>query len=210
MKKIFLTTGLLSVLTAPAMAEVKWFVGAGLGYAEPVFSDIVEDQIDDDFWDDESGTMSMSLTGGMRFGDREKIYNGGVSATLAYMPKLGQLSDGNQNPYYMDAELDFSTLYISYDNYIRISDDAKYRTDFIISVGLGYGWIEESLKVPGYGTETYDDDGMLAVLKFGFGGETVVTGLGWTVTASFIGLNADSDADLQGNFSLDFGIKYTF
>lgn len=48
MKKIFLTTGLLSVLTMPALADVKWFVGGGLGYASPVFSDLIDDAIDAD------------------------------------------------------------------------------------------------------------------------------------------------------------------
>ena len=37
MKKMFLTTGLLSVLTMPALADVKWFIGGGLGYALSVF-----------------------------------------------------------------------------------------------------------------------------------------------------------------------------
>ena len=46
MRKLFLATGLLSVLSMPAMADVKWFVGGGMGYAAPVFSDDVDDLID--------------------------------------------------------------------------------------------------------------------------------------------------------------------
>ena len=210
MKKLFLTTGLLSVLAMPAFAETKWFVGGSLGYAEPVFSDELEDDIDDDFWDDESGNIAMSLTGGMRFGDYNKIYNGGVSATLSYMPELGKISDGDANPLYMHSEADFTALYISYDNYIRISGDSKCRTDFIASIGLGHGWVKERLKITGYGSESFDDNGMLAVLKIGFGGDFVWTGWGWTATMNFIGLNADDDADLQGSYGFDLGVKYTF
>lgn len=210
MKKLFLTTGLLSVLSMPALAETKWFVGGSLGYAAPVFSDLIDNQIDDDFWKDDSGTLAMSLTGGMRFGDYNKIYNGGVSATFSYIPELGKLSDGDANPLYMDAELDFSTLYVSYDNYVRLSGDSKCRTDFIASVGLGFGWLEETLKVPGYGSESYDDNAALVVLKLGLGGDFVWDGWGWMATVSFIGLNAEDNADLQGSYSIDFGLKYTF
>ncbi len=210
MKKLFLTSGLLTMLAIPAMAETKWFVGAGIGYAEPVFSDIVDDAIDDDIFEDGSGTLALSLTGGMRFGEHDKIYNGGVSATFANMTDLMHLSDGDMYPYDIDITLDFKTLYFTYDNYIRLSGDAKCRTDFIISVGLGYGWGEESLSEPGYGTETYKDSALLSVIKFGFGGETVVDGLSWAATMNVIALNAEDESDLQGSFGFDFGLKYTF
>lgn len=210
MKKLFLTSALLSVMAMPALAETKWFVGANVGYAEPVFSDVVDDQIDNDFWKDESGTVALSMTAGMRFGEHDKIYNGGVSATLSYMPDLGQLKDGDASPLYMDAELDFTTLYLSYDNYIKLSGDSKYRTDFIASVGLGYGWLEESLSIKGYGNETFDDDAMVLVLKFGFGGETKFSGLGWNVMLNMTVPNAEDDADLQGSYGIDFGVRYTF
>lgn len=150
------------------------------------------------------------MTAGMRFGEQDKIYNGGVSATLSYMPDLGQLKDGDASPLYMDAELDFTTLYLSYDNYIKLSGDSKYRTDFIASVGLGYGWLEESLSIKGYGNETFDDDAMVLVLKFGFGGETKFAGLGWNVMLNMTVPNAEDDADLQGSYGVDFGVRYTF
>lgn len=209
MKKIILTTGLLSVLTAPAFAQVKWFVGGGLGYAAPVFSDIVDDLVDEHYLEDESGTLAFNLMGGMRFGDHDKIYNGGVSAHYSYMADLGHMTDDYNNPYYMDATLDFSTFYFSYDNYIRVSGDSEYRTDFIASIGLGMGWMSENLTSGGY-YEEYEDDGMLVSLKFGFGGETKVEGLGWKAALNYIFLNAEEDADLQGSVGFDIGVSYTF
>ncbi|MCM1294788.1 MAG: hypothetical protein NC311_04495 [Muribaculaceae bacterium] len=210
MKKFALMTGLLSVLTAPAMGETKWFVGANVGFAGPVLSDDINDAIDDNLFDDNSGTLVTSLTGGMRFGEHDKIYNGGASLTLSYMPNLVRISDGSAYPLNMDAKGDLTTLYMSYDNYIKISGDAKCRTDFIISLGLGYGWSKETLDIDGYASESASDNGTMAALKFGFGGETVVDGLGWNVMLSFIGLNAKDDADIQGAYSIDFGLKYTF
>ena len=210
MKKMFLTSGLLVVLTAPAMAETKWFVGANVGYADAVFSDELDDQIDEDIWKDKSGTISMALNGGMRFGGHDKIYNGGIGATLAYMPGIGNLSDGVANPYYMTADMDFTALYVSYDNYIRLSGDAVCRTDFMFSLGLGHGWVKESLKVRELGQASMDDHGLITVLKIGFGGETIYGGLGWNVMANIIVPNADDDADFQGSFGIDFGLRYTF
>ena len=209
MKKIFVTTSLLSILSMPAMAEVKWFVGGGLGYATPVLSDTLDELIDEDYLKDDSGTLSFNLMGGMRFGERDKIYNGGVSATYSYMADLAQVKDGYYSPYYIDGALDFSTLYISYDNYIRLSGDSEYRTDFVASVGLGMGWISESVTSGGY-TASLEDDGLIFVLKFGFITETTVEGLGLYANMNIVGLNAEDEADLQGSVGFDFGVKYTF
>lgn len=209
MKKLFLTTGLLSVLSVPAFAEVNWFVGGGLGYMSPVFSDIVDDLIDEHVYKDKSGTVAFNLAGGMRFGEYDKIYNGGVSAHYSYMADLGHLKDDYNNLYYVDATLDFSTVYFSYDNYIRVSGDSKYRTDFIASIGLGMGWIKENI-VSGSYHEEYEDDAMLLSFKFGFGGETKIEGLGWNAALNYIVPNADDDADLQASVGFDIGITYTF
>lgn len=209
MKKLFLTTGLLSILSVPAMAEVKWFVGGGLGYETPVFSDLVYDLIDDHFYKDNSGALSFNLTGGMRFGEYNKIYNGGVSATFSYMLDLGKLKEDYNNPYYMDVTLDFSTFYFTYDNYIRVSGDSKYRTDFVASIGLGMGWMSEDLQSGSY-YESFEDDGMLFVMKLGFVGETKFDGFSWYADLNSISLNADDDADLQGSLGFDVGVKYTF
>ncbi|MBQ8686772.1 MAG: hypothetical protein IJ517_03355 [Alphaproteobacteria bacterium] len=209
MKKLFLTTGLLSILSVPAMAEVKWFVGGGLGYETPVFSDLVDDLIDDHFYKDNSGALSFNLTGGMRFGEYNKIYNGGFSATFSYMSDLGKLKEDYNNPYYMDVTLDFSTFYFTYDNYIRVSGDSKYRTDFVASIGLGMGWMSEDLQSGSY-YESFEDDGMLFVMKFGFVGESKFDGFSWYADLNFISLNADDDADLQGSLGFDVGVKYTF
>lgn len=209
MKKLFLTTGLLTVLSMPAMAEVKWFVGAGLGYAAPVFSDIVDDLIDEHFYEDNSGAITFNLTGGMRFGEVEEIYNGGISANYSYMPDLGKLKEDYNNPYYVDASLDFSTFYITYDNYIRLSGDSEYRTDFVASIGLGMGWIAEDLKSGSY-YETFDDDALAFVMKFGFTGETKFEGLGWNANLTIVSLNTEDDADLQASVGFDVGVKYTF
>ena len=211
MKKLVLMTGILSVLSAPAMAAPKWYIGANIGYAAPVLSDDLEDLIDDDFFANDSGTLLTSLTGGMRFGQHDKIYNGGVSLTLSYMPKILDLTDGDTNPYYMDVNGDLTALYASYNNYIRISGESKCRTDFIISLGFGHAWLKETLNIEdGYYRESISDNGMMAALKIGFGGETVFDGLGWNLMVNFIGLNAKDDADIQGAYSFDFGLTYTF
>lgn len=209
MKKIFLTTSLLSILSMPAMAEVKWFVGGGLGYATPVLSDTLDELIDEDYLKDDSGTLSFNLMGGMRFGERDKIYNGGVSATYSYMADLVQVKDGYYSPYFIDGTLDFSTLYFSYDNYIRLSGDSEYRTDFVASVGLGMGWISESVTSGGY-TASLEDEGLIFILKFGFVTETKIEGLGLYANMNIVGLNAEDEADLQGSVGFDFGVKYTF
>ena len=220
MKKLFLTTGLLSVLTMPAMAETKLFLGANVGFAGPVFSDDVDDSIDDDIFKSDSGTGTMSGVFGLRFGEHSSVYNGGVSATLSYMPQVGHITDGpncvledSYGNFYrvdMDGKIDLTTLYFTYDNYIRLSGDEGRRFDLVISLGLGHSWVKESVTISGYGRETMSDNGAAGVLKFGFAGETTIDGLGWNMSLNFIGLNADDDFDLQGAYGIDFGLRYTF
>lgn len=215
MKKLFLTTGLLSILTMPAMADLKWFVGANIGYAGPTFSDDINDSIDDDTFEDDSGGVALSVSGGMRFGLRENIYNGGVTATLSYMPTVGKVKSGSD--WYasstFEGTMDLTTLYFSYDNYIRLSGDSEPRSDFVISVGVGHSWLHETAKAKSY-YYTYEDsvsdDGAMGVLKLGLVSETSINGLGWNVMLTFIGLNASAKADLQGAYSIDFGLRYTF
>jgi len=219
MRKLFLTTGLLSILAMPAMAETKLFLGMNVGFAGPVFSDDVEDSIDDDILKSDGGTITWSGAFGLRFGEHNSVYNGGVSATLSYMPQVGHLTDGPNfilEDYYgtyrvnIDGKIDLTTLYFTYDNYIRLSGDEGRRLDFVISFGLGHAWVNESMTIYGYGKDTMSDNGAVGVLKFGLNGETAVEGLGWNVSLNFIGLNADDDFDLQGAYSIDFGLRYTF
>lgn len=219
MRNLFLTTGLLSILAMPAMAETKLFLGMNVGFAGPVFSDDVEDMIDEDFYKSDSGTGTMSGVFGLRFGERSSVYNGGVSATLSYMPQVGHITDGPnfvvEDPYGylyydMNDKIDFTTLYFAYDNYIRLSGNEGRRLDFVFSFGFGHSWVSESMTVYGYGKDTYSDDGGMGVLKFGLNGETAVDGLDWNMNLNFIGLNADDDFDLQGVYSIDFGLRYTF
>lgn len=219
MRNLFLTTGLLSILAMPAMAETKLFLGMNVGFAGPVFSDEVEDYIDDDIFKSDSGTVTMSGVLGLRFGERSNVYNGGVSATLSYMPQVGHITDGPNfilediygNHYYdMNGKIDLTTLYFTYDNYIRLSGDEGRRLDFVFSFGFGHAWVNESVTIYRYGKDTVSDNGAVGVLRFGLNGETAVDGLGWNVNLNFIGLNADDDFDLQGAYSIDFGLRYTF
>ncbi len=220
MKKIFLTTGLLSILAMPAMAETKFFLGANSGFAGPVFSDDVDDYINDDIFKSDSGTVAMSGVFGLRFGERSRVYNGGVSATLSVMPQVGHITDGpncvledSYGNFYrvdMDGKIDLTTLYFTYDNYIRLSGNEGRRLDFVVSFGFGQGWVYESLTISGQGEETTSDTGAVGILKFGLNGETAVDGLAWNVNLNFIGLNASDDSDLRGAYSIDFGLRYTF
>lgn len=215
MKKLFLTTGLLSILTMPAMADLKWFVGANIGYAGPTFSDDINDSIDDDTFEDDSGGVVLSVSGGMRFGAREHIYNGGVTTTLSYMPTLGDIVNGSDwyDNSTFEGTMDLTTLYFSYDNYIRLSGDSEHRSDFVISVGFGHAWVSETAKLTEYyytDEESVSDDGAMGVLKLGLVSETSINGLGWNVMLTLIGLNASDKADLQGAYSIDFGLRYTF
>ena len=73
--------------------------------------------------------------------------------------------------------------------------------------------LDHATKVAGSktsGSESYSDEGVLFVLKFGFGGETKFQGLCCNATMNIMMLNAKDDADLQGNVGFNVGLTYTF
>ena len=121
------------------------------------------------------------------------------------MLELGKLENDYKNPVHMDDVFDFSSLYITYDNYIRVSGESQYRTDFVASFGFGMGWMSEDLN-----NKKYKDETLAFVMKLGFTGETVVEGLGWDAGLSIFALDVEDNEKLQGAVSFDIGVKYTF
>ena len=135
--KIMLTSAaalLVSVAGANA-GEIRPFAGLTMGIQHVVYTDSMQDR--------ESGAGAIDLPnnffvfgaeGGVRFGNYNAIYNGGltVSATkTTYSDVEDKYSDVRV------ASTDMFNISATYDNYFRISGDKTSRIDLVLGTGLG-------------------------------------------------------------------------
>lgn len=135
--KIMLTSAaalLVSVAGANAF-EYRPFAGLTMGIQHVVYTDSMQDH--------ESGTGAIDLPnnffvfgaeGGVRFGNYNAIYNGGltISATKTTYSDVETKFSSTRV-----ASTDMFNISATYDNYFRISGDKTSRIDLVLGAGLG-------------------------------------------------------------------------
>ncbi len=223
MKKI-VTIGVLSILTAPAMAQTKWFVDGGVGYTRPVLANWLEGFIDEYAAQDNRNMLAFEFGSGVRFYNKDKIFNWGTGLYLSHKLHLGNISGGGLfyedgydfSTFYMEASMDVTTLYWVYDNYLRVSDNER-RVDFVASLGFGTSWFQwkgkQELNERNYTDEiSLFETGRYAlfVLKFGIEGETGVDGLWMNLLFNIDAPIVSDDDSWQRSFGVSYGMKYLF
>ena len=136
MKSNILLTSMAALLvtTTANATTIKPFVGATLGIQGAVYSDDAKDKSRAEHFDLPEDFIAFGLEGGMRFGEYNKIYNGGVTLA-AKISTRGKVEDK-----FSDATLtrvNYSEIYGTYDNYIRLSGDKMKRIDLVLGIGGG-------------------------------------------------------------------------
>ena len=131
---LFLTSSaaVLLSLTAANAVEFNPFIGANMGIAGTNYSNEAEDlyavaDLPSDFF-------AFGIEGGVRFGDYNKIYNGGVTLNLDMTDKekiREKFSDTKL------ANIKTFAMSATYDNYLRLSGDKTSRIDLVLGAGLG-------------------------------------------------------------------------
>ena len=124
---------LVSIAGAEAM-EYRPFVGATMGLTGVVYSDSAKDLERINHIDLPNDFFAFGIETGVRFGDYNRIYNGGftLSATkTTYSDAEDKYSDTRV------ASADLFSMSATYDNFIRISGDKTSRIDLVLGAGLG-------------------------------------------------------------------------
>lgn len=134
MKSTTLLLGASAVVLSVAAAnatELKPFVGIGMGIQGVVYDNVIEDNPDSyapkDF-------IAFGIEGGARFGDYNKIYNGGFSVNI---DTTDTEKESKKFTNEQVAKIKTTSMTATYDNYIRISGDKAKRIDLVLGAGLG-------------------------------------------------------------------------
>ena len=136
MKSNILLTSLagLLVISGVNAMQIKPFVGATMGFQGVSYSNEMEKIMREAQADLPDDFFTYGIEGGVRFGEHNKIYNGGISLNA------DATSAGNIENKFTNAKLaDVTTFNLSatYDNYFRISGDKIKRIDLVMGAGFG-------------------------------------------------------------------------
>ena len=137
MKTNLFLTGLGTVLlslTGANAVEYHPFIGATMGVADLGYSSEADNSARVNGIDNPSDFFSFGIEGGVRFGNYNEIYNGGVTLNID-MTDTQKIRDKFSNAKFADTRT--FAMSATYDNYLRLSGDKTSRIDLVLGAGIG-------------------------------------------------------------------------
>lgn len=137
MKTNLFLTGLgtlLLSLTGANAVEYHPFIGATMGVTDLGYSSEADNFARISGIDYPSDFFSFGLESGFRFGDYDKIYNGGVTLNID-MTDTQKIRAKFSNAKFADTRT--FAMSATYDNYLRLSGDKTSRIDLVLGAGIG-------------------------------------------------------------------------
>ena len=167
MKRTLICGVLFAMCTNFAFAEdlaISPYLGGSINYSLVSFSSAAEETMSLLGVDLANGYFGVGLEGGIRFGGKKDIWNGGLSFTYDYL--LDSSATSIYSMYIDEINTGFSAWNIGFDNYIKLANKKHKRYDLVL--GLGIGQAKERVDISGMGmSENYSGDGGIFVLKIG-------------------------------------------
>ena len=114
--------------------DLRPFVGITAGITDIDYSTEMDVAARDAALDMPTDFFALGIEGGFRFGDYNRIYNGGMSLNFD-MTDVKKIQNITTNEKF--GELRTFAMSATYDNYIRISGDKISRIDIVFGAGLG-------------------------------------------------------------------------
>lgn len=216
MKKILLVgvsaISMLSIENVNA-ADIKPFIGGNVAINGVIWSNDADQNTRDIGIDLPDAFIGLGLEAGVKFVNNN-IYNAGITLVYDYAFDSEAKLDSYIKQYYYDVSTGFSSISVTFDNYIRISGEKAHRRDIVLGVGLANGTERISVKTTYYGEVNglkdvkEKDDGRAFVLKIGYNHQ-MADNIDWYVNGrTFIFSGGDKDVNSMFNFST--GLRYVF
>ena len=201
--------------TAPASElPIKVFVGANLAMTMPVWSNDVNDVMDQISTELPGLNLGLGAEAGIKFGAADKIYNFGVSVAYDYMFDSAADIGYPYDQLVSEISTGFSAISIYFDNYIRFADNAGKRSDLVLGIGYTNG-TERMQMTPeqlgyAYGLNTIDvdDTGSFVGLKIGYL-QQITSNLDFSAMLRVL-IPTGNGGDVDSIFNLSAGIRYNF
>ena len=206
MKKI-LIPALCTFCITPAIADeavVRPYIGANINFDFISYSPYMEDVMDNSGLHFSDSYFGIGLEAGVKFGDKNNIWNGGVAIAYDY---AFDTSASVTNSYINNAGSCFSAWNIGFDNYIRVDDKDSKRTDLIFGIGVGKGTERSYWSIPDFITVDEKESTTMIVLKFGTNIRLNETVDWYTTLRDFI---PSKDEIIKNVISIQTGIKLNF
>jgi len=194
--------------------DIKPFVGGNLAINGVAYSDDTEEVTDDLGIDLPDAFFGLGFEAGVKFAT-DNLYNAAITFAYDYAFSADADIDSYAEDYVSSSEIGFSALSVTFDNYLRVSGNAKHRQDIVLGVGLANATERAKIDFTPLAKTTYglsdmegDDDGTALVLKVGYNYQ-ISDQADWYLNGRwFIPTNSDSDVDALFNASA--GIRLVF
>ena len=193
---------------------IKVFLGANVAMTMPVWSDDVNDIMDQINTELPGLNLGLGAEAGIKFGAADKIYNFGVSVAYDYMFDSAAEIDYPYDQLIYEISNGFSAISVFFDNYIRFADNAGKRSDLVLGIGYTNG-TERMQMTPeqlgyAYGLNTIDvdDTGSFVGLKIGYL-QQITSNLDFSAMLRVL-IPTGNGGDVDSIFNLSAGIRYNF
>ena len=193
--------------------DIKPFVGGNLAINGVAYSDDTEDAMDYAGIDLPDAFFGLGFEAGVKFAT-DNLYNAAITFAYDYAFNSDADIDRATKDYISSLETGVSAYSFTFDNYLRVSGDAKHRQDIVLGVGLGNATerVKMNTTLLGQTNGLYDidddDDGTVVVLKVGYNYK-ISDHADWYINGRwFIPTNSDSDVDALFNASA--GVRILF
>ena len=216
MKKFFMTMPCLALaLTgfSANAADIKPFVGGNLAINGVSYSDDTKDAMDNVGIDLPETFFGLGFEAGVKFAT-DNLYNAAVTFAYDYAFDAEADIDSFTKDYISSLDTGFSAISATFDNYLRVSGEAKHRQDIVLGSGLGNATerIKMTTTTLGKANGLYDidedDDGTVVVLKVGYNYQ-ISNHLDWYVNGRWF-IPTDSDSDVDALFNANAGVRFVF
>lgn len=209
MKKISITGScMVLALTCSSYAlEVNPFIGLNIGALGVSYEDKVKDDWSAAGVDLPTAFIGGGVEAGVKF-ESDRVYN--AALTFAYDYALNSDADlkAPANQHFSSIEVGFSAYSVTFDNYLRVSGDAKHRQDIVLGAGIARANARLKQKMYGAGDLKNDDDDTAVVIKVGYNYK-ITDYMDWYLNGRWF-IPTGSDNDINALFNGNVGVRFVF
>ena len=215
MKQFFMTMSCIAIslnsFSANAI-DIKPFVGGNLAINGVVYSNDAKDATDYMGIDLPDGFFGYGLEAGVKFAT-DNIYNAAITFAYDYVFSADADINSFMKDYIVCTDIGFSAISATFDNYLRVSKDAKHRQDIVLGLGFGQATERLSIMTTAFGKMNGADDidekdkGTIVLLKIGYNYQ-ITNQADWYVNGRFV-VPTNSD-DVDTLFNASAGVRILF
>lgn len=205
---------ILETVPEDSAADFKVFIGGNIALSGVAYSHDAKTATEDIGVKLPESFFGGGIEVGIKFPQIERVHIAGL--TFAYDYAFD--SEADIEPFAEDyiscINTGFSAWSITFDNYLRVSGDAKHRQDIVLGVGLGRATERVEMQVTYLGTTygLYDidetDNGRAVIFKVGYN-YNISEHADWFLNGRFF-VPSKYETDVDVLFNMSAGLRYIF